>query len=122
MMESMFDTLRGVESWPSTEATVTSSEIVTAGGRSGRTMNIYFDYKTQFSSENGKFRVDDNSALYGLEQGEKFQIQFNPKKPSDYYSSEAKSLSQTSRQWILVIGVIFAIVIFIIEFFGNARR
>ena len=31
-----------------------------------RTMNVYFDYTTDSSSEEGKFFVDDNSSLYGL--------------------------------------------------------
>lgn len=70
----MFNKLRGVDDWPSTEATVTSTEVVSTGGRSGRTMNIYFDYKARSSSEKGKFFVDDNSSLYGLAQGEQFLI------------------------------------------------
>jgi hypothetical protein len=112
----MFNKLRGVDDWPSTEATVTSTEVVSTGGRSGRTMNIYFDYKAQSSSEKGKFFVDDNSSLYGLAQGEQFLIQFNPKRPSSYYSSEAKSLSQTIRRAIVIVGVAFALFVLVVKF------
>jgi hypothetical protein len=120
--DCMFDKLRGVDRWPSTEATVTSTEVVSTGGRSGRTMNVYFDYKTDSSSEEGKFFVDDNSSLYGLAPGERFSLQFNPKRPSNYYSSEAKSLSQTIRRSIVFVGMAFAIFVFVVEFFGNSRR
>jgi hypothetical protein len=122
MMDGMFYKLRGIAKWPSTIATVSSTEIVGTGGRAGRTMNIYFDYNVGSSSETGKLFVDDNSSLYGMAQGEQFSIQFNPKRPANYYCSEAKSLSQTIRRGVIMVGVAFAIVVFVVEFFGNSRR
>jgi hypothetical protein len=101
MIDGMFNQLRGIDKWPSTTATVSSTEIVGTGGKSGRTMNIYFDYNPGSATENGKFFVDDNSSLYGLAQGEQFSIQFSPKRPSHYYCSEATSLSQTIRRGII---------------------
>lgn len=114
--------LRGIDKWPFTTATVSSTEIVGTGGRAGRTMNIYFDYSAGLSRETGKLFVDDNSTLYGLAQGEQFSIQFNPNSPARYYCSEAQSLSQTIRRGIIVVGVAFAVVVFLIEFIGNSRR
>jgi hypothetical protein len=122
MMDGMFYQLRGIDKWPSTIATVSSTEIVGTGSRAGRTMNIYFDYKADSSSEKGKFFVDDNSSLYGLAQGEQFSIQFNPDNPAKYYCSEARSLSQTIRRGIVAFGVTFAIVVLLIEFLGNSRH
>jgi hypothetical protein len=114
--------MRGTDKWSTATATVTSTEVVGTGGRSGRTMYIYFDYGTGSSSETGKFLVDDNSSLYGLANGEQFSIQFNPQRPSSYYCSEAKSLSQTIRRAIMFVGVTFALAVFLIEFFANAKR
>ena len=85
-------------------------------------MNIYFDYSVGPLSESGKFFVDDNSSLYGMAEGEQFPIQFDPKRPSRYYCSEAKSLSQTIRNAIIVICVAFAVAVFVIEFFGSSRH
>jgi len=122
MMNGMFEKLRGVEKWPATIATVSSKEVVGTGGRAGRTMNIYFDYNAGPSSETGKLFVDDNSSLYGLARGEQFSIQFDPKRPASYYCSEAESLSRTIRRGIAIVGVAFALVVFVIEFFGGSNR
>lgn len=102
--------------------TISSTELVGTGGRAGRTMNIYFDYSAGSSRESGKLFVDDNSSLYGLAQGEQFSIQFDPKRPANYYCSEAESLSRTIRRGIIVVGVAFALAVFVIEFIGNLRR
>jgi hypothetical protein len=122
MMNDMFYKPRGIDKWPSTIATVSSTEIVGTGGRAGRTMNIYFGYNAGSSSETGKLFVDDNSSLYGMAKGEQFSIQFDLKRPATFYCSEAKSLSQTIRRGIIIVGVAFALVVFAIEFFGNSRR
>lgn len=85
-------------------------------------MNIYFEYSTPSSREAGKLFVDDNSSLYGLTADEQFSIQFDPNRPSTYYCSEAKSLSQTIRRGILFVGAAFALVVFLIEFLSNSKR
>lgn len=122
MMNGMFYKLRGIDKWPATIATVSSTEVVGTGGSAGRTMNIYFDYNAGSSSETGKLFVDDNSSIYGMAQGEQFSIQFGPKRPDNYYCSEAKSLSRTIRHGIIIVGVAFALVVFVIEFFGNSTH
>ena len=121
-MNALFYQLRGIKDWPLATATVTSTKVVGTGRRSGRTMNVCFDYVAGSSSEDGKFFVDDNSSIYGLEPGDTFSIQFNPSNPASYYCAEAKSLSQTIRNAIVAVGVTFAIVVFLIEFFGNTKR
>ena len=85
-------------------------------------MNVYFDYTAASSSENGKFFVDDNSSVYGLAPGDTFSIQVNPSNPASYYCAEAKSLSQTIRNAIVAGGVIFAVIVFLIEFLGSTKR
>ncbi len=118
-MPSIMYKLRGIEKWPSSDATVTSTEEVSSGGRSGRTMNIYFTFSTSSGEQAGKLFVDDNSSVYGLSQGEKFTVQYDPSHPSRFYSEEASSTSQIIRRTILVVGAAFAILVFLIEFYGR---
>jgi hypothetical protein len=122
MMDGMFYKLRGIDKWPSIIATVTSTEVVGTDGRAGRTMNIYFAYNAGGSPESGKLFVDDNSSLYGLAQGDQFSIQVNPKRQASYYCSEAKSLSQTIRLAITIVGIAFILAVFAVEFLGNSKR
>ena len=118
-MPSILYKLRGIEKWPCTDATVTSTEQVSSGGRTGRTMNIYFRFSTSSGEQEGKLLVDDNSSLYGLSQGEKLTIQYDPAHPSKYYSEEASSASKIIRRTIVVVGAVFAITVFLIEFLGR---
>jgi len=82
-------------------------------------MNVRFTFMAASGQEEGKFLVDDNSSLYGLSDGEQFAVQYNPAKPSSYYSDEASSLSQTIRRTIAVVMALFVITVFLIEFFGR---
>jgi hypothetical protein len=120
MMNRMFYKLRGIDKWPTTAATVSSTEIVGTGGRAGLTMNVYFDYKAGSSYEAGKLFVDDNSSLYGLAQGEAVLDPVQPKE--DFYCAEAQSLSQSIRRGIMIASITFVVVIVVIEFFGNSMR
>ncbi len=119
-MPSIIYRLRGVESWQSATATVTSSEVLSEGGRNGRTMNIFFSYPTsQGSLESGKLFVDDNSSLYGLSTGETFDLRVNPKRTSQFYCEEASSLSRTIRRTIICVGVTFAAAVILVQYFGR---
>jgi hypothetical protein len=82
-------------------------------------MNVRFTYMASSGEQGGKFLVDDNSSLYGLSDGEQFTVQYNPANPSSYYSDEASSASQTIRRTIAVVLALFAITVFLIEFFGR---
>jgi hypothetical protein len=111
--------LKGARKWPSATATVFDTEEVGKGGRAGLTMNIYFNYDAGTSMESGKVFVDDSSSLYGLAKGEQFTLQYDPARPSCFYSSEAASLSQTIRTTVVICGAVFAVLVFLIEFFGR---
>jgi hypothetical protein len=113
---------RGIDKWPTTTATVTSTEIVSEGGRSGRTMNIFFSYSPPGGSiESGKFFVDSYSSLYGLSDADTFDVQFNPRKPSQYYSLESKSLSSDIRLVISAVGLAFVAFLIIVQFLSRVR-
>src|ERR1700722_7745182 len=104
MLNELIYKWRGIDKWPEATATVTSTEIVSEGGRSGRTMNVFFSYQAANKSiESGKLFVDDYSSIYGLTEKETFPIQFNPGKPSHFYCKEAKSLSSDIRRVIVAI-------------------
>jgi len=118
-MPSILYKLRGIEKWPSGTAKVASTEVVSSGGRRGKTMNVRFTFMTGSGEQKGKFFVDDNSSLYGLSEGEQFTLQYDPANPSSYYCEEASSLSRTIRRTIAVVGVLFAITVFLIEYFGR---
>jgi hypothetical protein len=90
-----------------------------SGGRSGKTMNVRFTFLTGSGTHEGKVFVDDNSSLYGLSDGEQFTLQYNPVNPSRYYCEEASSLSRTIRRPIVGVVALFAITVFLIEFFGR---
>ena len=122
MIGSMFKGTSKRDQWPATTATISSTEVVETGGRSGRTMSVVFTYDTGSSLESGSFLVDDNSSLYGIADGEEFPIQFNPRKPSSYYCAEAKSLSETMRRAIMFFGVAFVIVVIVINLFRLVRK
>jgi hypothetical protein len=118
-MPSILYKLRGIEKWPSATATVTSTEVVSPGGRGGKTMNVRFTFVTGSGAQKGKFFVDDNSSLYGLSDGELFTVQYNSANPSRYYCEEASSLSRTIRRTVAVVVAVFAITVFLIEYFGR---
>jgi hypothetical protein len=118
-MSGLLYKLRGIETWPEAEATVTSTEEVSSGGRSGRTMNVFFSYRTPQGLCDGRLFVDDNSSIYGLDRGETFVIQVNPRNPNQIYCAESKSLSQTIRRGIVIVGVAFAVAVILIQFLGR---
>jgi hypothetical protein len=64
-MPSILYKLRGIERWPSAAATVTSTDVVSSGGRSGKTMNVRFTFMTGSGEQEGEYLVDDNSSLNG---------------------------------------------------------
>ena len=82
-------------------------------------MKIFFSYISAVGPQDGKFLVDDNSSLYGLAEGEKFDVHFDPRHPSSYYCPEASSLSETIRESIAIFMALFTITVFLIEYFGH---
>ena len=82
-------------------------------------MNVYFSYASGRSQEDGKFFVDDNSSLYGLADGEKFEVRYNPKSPSTYYSEGAQSLSMTIYRVIVGVGTAFAALVVIAQILAH---
>jgi hypothetical protein len=82
-------------------------------------MNIYFMFSANGGEQQGEFFVDDNSSLDGLSVGDQFTIKYRAANPSSYYCDEASSLSRTIRRTIMVVGIMFAVAVFLIEYFGR---
>jgi hypothetical protein len=108
-----------MERWPSASATVTSTKVVSSGGRLGKTMNVRFTYMAGSKERRGKLFVDDKSSLYGLSEGKQFTVQYNPAHPSLYYCKEAHTRSLTIKLTLAIVGFLFAVAEFLIEYFGR---
>jgi hypothetical protein len=78
------------QSWPSTEATIQSAEMVTIEGRGGSTPVLCgaFSYVVNGEYYSGKFSIwecDDLSAAFVREMiGKKLNVHYDPIKPSSY--------------------------------------
>jgi hypothetical protein len=122
MPPGILDRLRGCDKWPFTTATVTATEQVGEGGRTGLTRKIYFKYSSGTAIQEGKFFVDSNSSIYELANGDEFDIQVDPLHPSRYYSSEASSLSRTIRRIIMFVGATILFIVYGSAILGWLRK
>jgi hypothetical protein len=123
MFAELLYKLRGIDKWPEARATVSTTEIVSEGGRSGLTKNIYFSYKpTAAEIQTGEFFVDSYTSVYWLNESDTFDIQYNPDKPSCYYCKEATSLSSDVRLIAVTIGILFFIFVLIVQILDKAKR
>ena len=110
MIENALEKLRGIDRWPETLATVTVYEIVSEGGYekgppSARLTFFYRDHDNQLQS--GEMIVDSFTSLYNISVGDTFPIQFNPKRASKFYTSEARSLfTSWHLLFLLLLGLI----------------
>ena len=116
MAHGLLYRLRGIANWPSTSATVLSTEQVDAGGRAGLSKRIYFEYGgSGASSQSGDLLVDNYSSLYNLTSGDEFDVQYNPQNPTQYYSSEAGSLNRTIRRVVMGISLVFVAMLILLK-------
>ncbi len=120
MLTELIYKLRGIDKWPETTATVTSIQVVSEGGRSGLTKNIYFNYEPDKTGiQSGKLFVDSNTSVYWLNESDSFDIQYKPKNPGQYYCKEAKSLSSEMRLFFAAVGVCLVILFTLVQFFSK---
>lgn len=118
MLEQQVEKWRGIARWPETDATVTSYEVISEGGYkqgppSARITFFYHD--ATYSMQSGELVVDSLTSLYNLQVNDTFQIRFDPRRPSKFYSSEATSLFSEFRfAFWLCMGVLFLIVLGVI--------
>lgn len=112
--------MRGIEKWPETTATVTSTKIFT--GYRGSSNTIHFSYVPKDgAAQKGKIVADDNASLYGIGPTDTFQLQYDPSKPSHFYCKEAKSINSDLRI-VIVSGILLYFIFLIVRFAERARE
>jgi hypothetical protein len=113
MIEDAIAKWRGIARWPQTEATVYSYELLSDGvyDDGPPSARIIFYYQDAMNSrQSGEFIADSLTSLYNLKVNDTFQIQFNPRKPSQFYCSERTSWFTQTRVVFWVGAASFAIV------------
>lgn len=117
MEYSWIDRMRGVDKWPLADATVTTVEQVSEGGRGGAWRRIFFTYRCGAGDFGGRLSVDSYSSLYEFAVDDVFQIQYNPRRPSQFSCEEAKSLFSNVRLILGLVGVLFVLFVIAVEVF-----
>jgi hypothetical protein len=88
MLSEMLYKLRGIDKWPTTEATVISTKV--GYGAHGSWNTILFTYvPSQGSSQQGKLSASDQSTLFGVTVTDTFDVQYDPRNPKRIYCEEA---------------------------------
>lgn len=101
--------LRGVDRWPFVQATVTSVDQTSEGGRGGAWRRVFFTYRYRSEDYGGKFSVDSNSSVYEVAAGERFDIQCDPRTPSRYFCAEARTVFSTLVRIMLAIALLITL-------------
>jgi hypothetical protein len=131
MLIEMWERLRGYNKWIQTEATIKSSELLGVELiRDAKDHNnpiswnsecrfIWLDQESKEHS--GSFVADEESPLYQLCDGDKFQIHFNPKDPSSFYIPGLLQ-SDITRLWKFLLWSFIVILILALYFSPEILR
>ena len=109
--------LRGVDRWPFVQATVTSVQQTSEGGRGGAWRRVFFTYRCGSADYAGKLSVDSNSSVYELAVGDTFDIQYNPREQSQHFCEEARTLFSTVSRTMLVLVLLFLLFVIAVQVF-----
>jgi hypothetical protein len=100
--------IRGIDRWPKTTATVTSTKIFS--GYRGSSNTILFTYTPgEAPSQTSKLVAEDSTSLFGINPSDTFDLQYDPRNPKRVYCIEAKSATNDLGILILVILVVFVV-------------
>ena len=122
MLSTLIGRITGKDRWLETEATVTSSEVVSEGGyRKGwPTARIAFQYRDSAGDlQYGEIEAGSMTPTYNLQAGDTFSIRYNPHAPDRYYCPEASSLDIDMNLW--VIGGVAGLAMIIIQILRKHR-
>ncbi|HWG19520.1 MAG TPA: DUF3592 domain-containing protein [Terracidiphilus sp.] len=114
MAHGWFERLRGVDKWPFVPATVISVRQIVRGNRRGvgAWRKISFSYCCGSQDFDGRFFVDSYSSIYEVAAGDTFDIQYNPRIPSQHFCEEAKSLFFTTR--VIILLTVVLVILFVL--------
>jgi Protein of unknown function (DUF3592) len=111
MLPELIARLRGVDKWPTVQATVTQSELVSTP-RSGDWNNISFFYRPAGSEiQSGTLAGDSLTSVYSLQKNDTFEIQYDPNDPSHFYCKDVQSRIRTFGTVMAPVVVLFVIVL-----------
>ncbi len=100
---------RGIDKWPKTMATVTSTKVFS--GYRGSNNTILFMYTPgEGASQRGRLVANDTATLFGINAADTFELQYDPRNPSRIYCTEAKSA--TNDLGILIISIVGLFIIY----------
>ena len=100
--------VRGIDKWPTTKATVTSTRIFS--GYRGSNNTILFTYTPgEAPSQSGKLVADDSTTLFGINPSDTFDLQYDPDNPKRIYCAEAK-IATNDLGILVIVGVALFIV------------
>jgi hypothetical protein len=117
MLQELIQRWRGIDHWPEVDCTVVFNEVVAEEPyEEGPPFNrITFNYRDPSGAiQSGVLVADSLTSLYNLRVNDTFQVRVNPKRPSLFYTGEAKSLFTEVRlvSWVCA-GVLLLIALFI---------
>jgi hypothetical protein len=106
--------LRSVDEWPSTDAIATSVHQIIRGNRrgDGAWRTISFQYRCGSKDFGGTLFVDSYCSVYELAVGEHFEVQYNPKRPRQYFCKEATSVflkGSFIALCLLIMGILYGL-------------
>ena len=85
-LSDRIDHWRGIESWPTAEATVYTCEFHQGGGRSGPSQyEITFSYHAGGEIQSGSYWEQGSADSPPFQSGDTFMIKWNPKHPNRFH-------------------------------------
>jgi hypothetical protein len=122
MISEAFAKLRGVDSWPTAQATVNSSELGTAY-RGGDWNDLSFYYRPENSDlQSGRLKADSLTSIYALKVGDTFDIQYDPKNPARFYCKDVNSSTRTFQTIMAPLVILFVIALIVAEVIAAAKH
>ena len=117
-MHGLLYRLRGIQSWPETQASVIRIDELSRGGRGGDWNRVAFTYKPKAADVHaGDLKVNSYSSLFNIAVGDTFPLQYDPRRPDRFYSEESQTLFSRIHYAILALGMLFAAAVLIINAF-----
>jgi len=100
--------VRGIDKWPTTTATVTSTNIFS--GYRGSSNTILFTYTPAGApSRSGRLVAEDSASLFGINPSDTFDLQYDLKNPKRIYCTESEAANK-DLGILIVVGVAVFIV------------
>jgi hypothetical protein len=120
VLTGFWERLRGLDKWTSTEATVESCKVRESHFGATQSVCKISWRDNQGSPQSGKFKVDEESPLFQLIEGDKVSIRFNPQRPAQFHLSGIfrSRLVQARKSALYALMILLAMVALAVAWFG----